>query len=372
MTSGLPASHQALVLENFETGFELQHVATPHPSDGSAIVRILAAAVLSYSREIYNGERHYPFPKPLVGGTSAIGRVAAVGPDATLLQPGQLVHVDTVIRSRDDPTALFLTAIHEGMSDGSRKLMRDVWRDGTYAEFVKMPLENCVPLDEARLCQSLGYTVQDLTYLCYLLVAYGGLRDIKVEPGETIIMSPATGGFGGAGVLVAVAMGARVIAMGRNEKELARLKERVLKGTPGANIETVKITGDEAADAAALQAFGTIDAILDLSPPAGSKSTHIKSALRALRYEGRVSLMGFAEFPNEQLFTILARNITFKGKLMYTRDDMLLFVKMLERGLFPKGKDLVDTKAFALKDWKEAFDVAAEHTGLGKSVVLTP
>ena len=210
-------------------------------------------------------------------------------------------------------------------------------------------------------------------YISYLLVPYGGLRDINVQPGETVVVCPATGGFGGAGVLVAIAAGARVIAMGRNEKELARLKERVLKGSPNASIETVKITGDVATDAEALQAHGTIDAILDLSPPFAAKSTHLKSAIKALRYEGRISLMGFVEVPSgEYLWKIVGSNILLKGKLMYYREDMLLFVKMLERGLFPKGKDLVDTKAFALEDWKEAFDVAAEHTGLGKSVVLTP
>lgn len=47
---------------------------------------------------------------------------------------------------------------------------------------------------------------------------------------------PATGGLGGVGVMVAVAMGARVIAMGRNEKELERLREHVKRGTPNSNI----------------------------------------------------------------------------------------------------------------------------------------
>ena len=225
--------------------FRSKRASHHNPAPGSAVGRVLEAGVLSYQREIYNGQRPYPFPKPIVGGYSAIGRVAAVGPDATALQPGQLVWVDCVVRGRDDQSALFLWGIHEGFTEGSRKLMRDVWRDGTFAEFAKAPLESCIPLDEARLCQGLGYSIQDLMYLSYLLVPYGGLRDIKLEPGETIVVCPATGGFGGAGVQVAIAMGARVIAMGRNEQELARLKAHVMKGTPWARVETVKITGNE-------------------------------------------------------------------------------------------------------------------------------
>ncbi|KAI1621803.1 chaperonin 10-like protein [Exophiala viscosa] len=371
MPSDPPSHHKALVIEAVGADLQVQTLPTPQADTGSVVVRVIAAGVLSYQREIYGGQRTYAFPMPLVGGFSAIARVAAVGPDATLLKPGQLVFVDCVIRARDDPSARYLTAIHEGGSEGSKKLMKDVWRNGTFAEYAKAPLDNCIPLDEARLCHELGYTPQDLMYLCYLLVPFGGLRDIKVEPGETVVVCPATGGFGGAGVQVAVAMGARVIAMGRNEKELARLKEHVKKGTPWASVETVKITGDETRDTAALQAFGTIDAVLDLSPPAAMNSTHLKSAILALRQGGRCSLMGLAS-DFVPVWKVISDDIVMKGKLMYSRDDMLLFVKMLERGLFPKGESFVDAKTFALEDWKEAFDEAAEYIGIGKHVMITP
>lgn len=206
-------------------------------------------------------------------------------------------------------------------------------------------------------------------YLCYLLVPYGGLRDIKLEPGETVIVCPATGGFGGAGVQVAIAVGARVIAMGRNETEVSRIKKHVLKGSPNASIETVKITGDEIKDTAAIQAFGVIDAILDISPPAAVKSTHLNSAIATLRRGGRCSLMGFTDLPTSTC-KIVGDSIMLKGKLMYEREDMIQFVKMLEMGLFPKGEEFVVTKSFKLENWREAFDAAAEYTGIGKLVIL--
>ncbi|KAI1105117.1 putative quinone oxidoreductase [Jackrogersella minutella] len=358
MASNLPAHHRALVLDTIEDGFHVKTIPTPQPGLGNAIIHIAAAGVISYHREVYNGGRGYNFAKPIVGGVSAIGRVAALGPDSTALSPGQLVYVDCVVRSRDDPDDRFVCAIHEGLTPGSRKLSRDV-----------VPLENCFVLDEQRLCGGLGHEVADLLYLGYLLVPYGGLRDIRLEPGETVVVSPATGGYGGAGVMTAVSMGARVIAMGRNEKELARLKALVLRGSPDANIETVKMTGDEMADAAALKAFGTIDAVLDFTPPHASKSPHVKSAIWALRRGGRVSLMGW----NEAIMVppVVGKDITLKGRLMYEREDIVQFIKMFERGLFPKGDGFVDTKVFRLEDWKEALDEAAEHTGIGKSVVFT-
>jgi threonine dehydrogenase-like Zn-dependent dehydrogenase len=370
MQSNLPPHHRALVLENRQDGFQSKMMGTPEPIYGSAVVRVLHTGLISYQRDIYNGTRPYTFPTPIVGGLSAIARVAALGPDATILQLDQLIYVDCVVRGRDDPCSLFLAAIHDGPTDGTRKLMRDVWRHWTFAEFARVPLENCITLDEARLCRGLGYSTLDLTYMAYLLVPYGGLRDIGLEPGETIVIGPATGGYGGAGVQVAVAMGARVIAMGRNEKELARLQEHVKRGTPGASIETVQITGDEAIDKAALKSFGVIDAVLDLTP-FGVKSTHTRSAISSIRRGGRCSLMGSAECPTTA-WEFVGSNLTLKSKLMYEREDMLQFVKMLERGLFPKGKGFVDAKSFELEDWREALDEAAEYTGVGKLVVITP
>ncbi|KAK5167463.1 uncharacterized protein LTR77_007162 [Saxophila tyrrhenica] len=371
MAHELPTHHRALVLEDREAGFQVKQVSTPRPTHGSTVVRILSAAVLSYHREVYTGERPYAHPLPLVGGLSAVARVVAPGPDTALLEPGKLVYVDCVIHGRDDPSATFLSAIHEGGSPGSKKLMRDVWRDGNFAEYANVPLENCIPLDEAKLCKKLGYTHQDLMYLSYLLVPYGGLRDIGVQPGDTVTIFPATGGFGGAGVQVAVAMGAKVIAMGRNEQGLARLREHVRSRTPNAVVETVQTTGDEGKDAEALQAVGPIDAILDLTPPAAAKSPHLKSAATALRKGGRMSLMGFGDFSISG-WKVISDDITMKGKLMYSREDMVQFVKMLENGAFPKGADLVDVKTFALEEWKEAFDAAAEYMGIGRLVTLVP
>lgn len=384
----LPSHHRALVLKSRESGFQVQSLPTPHPDTGSAVVRIAAAAILPYHRDVYNGKRPLPFPTPLVGGFSAIGHVAAVGSDATALKPEQLVYVDCVIRARDNPDTSFLTATFEGFNDGSRKLMREAWRDGTFAEYAKVPLENCIPLNEARLCGDLGYSLQDLAYMAYLLIPHGGLRDIKLEPGETIIVCPATGFYSSLGVQVAISMGARVIAMGRNEERLARLKENVKTKSPGAEIETVTMTGDDDRDLYALQAFGTVDAVLDITPSAASISTHTRSAIKALRRGGRVSIMGSTK--NIAVPEIMANNITLKGKSpaanqftvtdmssvkgksMYEREAIVQFVKMLERGLFPVGKDVMETKVFQLDNWREGLDVGAEHNGIGKCVVFAP
>lgn len=155
--------------------------------------------------------------------------------------------------------------------------MRRDWRDSTYAEYAKVPLEKCEVLDQGRLCGRMGYEVADLASIPSLLVPYGVLRDIGLKAGETVIVSPATGAFGGATVLVTVTMGARVIAMGRKMEKLDRIKKR------SERIETVPITGDVLKDSEALRSLGPVDAFFDISPAEAGKSTHIKSGILGLK-----------------------------------------------------------------------------------------
>lgn len=81
------------------------------------------------------------------------------------------------------------------------------------AEFARFLLENCVSLAEERLCrQGLGWVgVRSPGPGGHELSARAIWRRAGY-PGEMVVLCPATGGFGGAGVQVAVAMVIRVIA----------------------------------------------------------------------------------------------------------------------------------------------------------------
>jgi threonine dehydrogenase-like Zn-dependent dehydrogenase len=371
----LPAKHRALVLGSSYPP-TVETIPTPLPTPGSAIVRIINAAVVSYMREVYDGTRKYPYPTPLVIGTSAIGRVAATGPDATALKPGQLVFIDCTVRSRDDETDIFLSGLHEGYTEGSKKLMHGEWKDSTFAEYAKVPLENCFILDEKRLCGrkedgGLGYRLEDLAHLSRMVVPYGGLRDIDLRVGETIIVTPATGGFGGAAVQVALAMGAKVIAMGRNVEALKRIKKTSDK------VETVQMTPDVEADTATLKKFGRIDAFFDISPPAAGQAPHFKSCINALRHSARISLMGGMRgdvpIPHS---TVMHKNMRLIGTWMYSRQQVKELIKMVEIGALELGESertgLRVVSKHGLDDWEGAFAAAEKNAGMGQSVVITP
>ena len=347
----------------------MQTIETPSPTPGSAILTVLATNVLPYARALYNGTMQYPLMLPMVIGSSAIGRVAAVGPDATRLKPGQLVLSEIFIHGRDAPQDAMLFGTMAGFTPESRSLMEGEWRNATYAEFVKVPLENCYALDEERLTKTMGYSVDDLAYMLRQIVPMGGLYELDIKPGETIIVAPASGAFGGAAVEVAIAMGAIVIAAGRNFKalkDIAKISDRV---------KIAQLKGEVEADAAALRAYGEVDAYLDFSPAAAAKSTHILSCLMALKTKGRACFMGgIQENVSTPYALLMSKSLQLRGRFMYEREAILRLLKMVDSGMLPLGAraGLKVVGNYALADWEEALGAAEENAGWGLQVLLNP
>ncbi|GIJ85020.1 hypothetical protein Asppvi_003875 [Aspergillus pseudoviridinutans] len=374
MSPSLPATHRALILNAIGEPLKVETRPTPEATPGSAVVKILTAMILSYSGDIYSGKRPYPLPTPLVPGNGAIGRVAAVGSDATSLSVGDLVLVEIYLRGRDDPTQASLSGVHEGHAERSSRLMRGEWRDSTYAEYAKMPLENCHRLDEGRLLGNiteggLGYTVEDLLSIGVQIVPFGGLRSIALEPGEKVIVSPATGAFGSAAVQVALAMGASVIAMGRDLGKLRKLQEVCGRD----RVQVVQITNDHKQEMDALAQCGPADAFFDVSPPMAAGSSHIRSGMLSLKHSGRIVLMG----PGVGEVTVpvavlMAKNLTIKGKWMFEREDVQRMIQMVEAGILPLGSQAgwVTAGKYKLEQWAEAFASAAQHAGPGERVLF--
>lgn len=383
----LPPTHKALILT--QIGSPL-HVDPTHPTPqlvpGSAIIQVLCAGLLSYSRDIYNGVRKYTLPTPSIPGSGAIGRVVAVANDATSLQTGDLVLCDIYLRGRDNNDVGALLGVHDGHSAAAKRMVHGEWRDSTYAEYVKLPLENCFKLDEKRLLGSpssapegdiagLGYSAEQLLHLASFAVPYGGLRDVGLDVCETVLIAPATGMFGSAAVRVALAMGANVIAMGRNTSALQQLKSDHPNSSlraSGGRLETVLLTNNIQTDTAAIASFGLpIDVFFDISPPSASESTHLRSGILSVRHGGRVSLMGGIKGDVAlPLGYVMHANMTIKGKWMYERDDILKLIKLVESGRL--RVDYGSVKKYALEQWEEAFEVAASEAGPGRVVALVP
>lgn len=353
---------KAAVLDAIGSPLVVRHVPDPVLGTGEVIVDVAAARILPYMKEVLDGRRPYLIETPMIPGAGAIGRIRAVGPDATRLKPGDWVFVDATVRARDD--ALSPDIILQGLTAGSpqAKPLQGYFHDGSFAERMRAPTENATPLDVVD--------AEDAMRWCGLgtcLVPFGGLLAGGLQPGETALVSGATGNFGSAGVAVALAMGAgAVVAPGRNRAALEGLARRF-----GPRVKTVALTGDEATDVAAMQAAaGPVDLVLDLMPPLPTAAPARAAAL-TVRPNGRVVLMGGISADIALPYGWLMRhNVTVRGQWMYPREAPARLAGLVRAGLLDLGA--FETTTFALDDIAAALDHAEANGGPFRTTVVRP
>ena len=358
---------KAAVLKSFGSALVIEDVPEPVLGTGEVIVDVVATRVLSYSKEVFSGERKYALDLPVIPGAGGVGRVRAIGPDATKLSVGDWVLCDPTVRSRDDAIA---PDIHlQGVSargDGGMRLQK-YFHHGSFAERMRVPTENVTRLGQLSDAEATQWTV-----LGTMLVPYGGFLAAKLQPGETVLVSGATGNFGSAAVAVALAMGAAcVVAPGRNEKMLAELVRR-----HGARVRPVKLTGNENDDRELMKraAPGPIDCAFDIMPPSVA-TTVVRAAIMTVRPNGRVVLMGGVNMqggPGLELpYNWIMRDcITIHGVWMYPRDAAARLIAMVRAGLLRLEE--YETTAFDLDHANEAVEHAAANGGPFKLTVIRP
>ena len=337
---------KAAILKSFGKPLAVEVLPDPVAGSGDVVVDIVAAGVLPYASEVFSGTRRYLLDLPIVPGCGAVGRVRAVGPDATRLRPGDWVICDPTVRSRDDAITPDITLqAWSARGDGGRRLQA-YYHHGPFAQQMLIPTENAIPIgpidakDAGRWC----------ALLTTALVPYGGLLAIGVQAGDTVVVSGATGSFGSAGVAVALAMGAGcVIAPGRNEAMLRELERRF-----GSRVRAVQLTGDEDHDRARMQeaAPGPIDAVLDILPPS-APATATRAAVMTVREGGRIVLMGGVGMLGGDGLAlsypwIMRNSVTIRGQWMYPAEANAQIVKLIRSGLLDLAQ--FDVTEFALDD----------------------
>lgn len=352
---------KAAVLKAFGSPLSVETVPDPVLGTGEVIVDVVAAGVLAYAGDVYSGKRQYLLELPIVPGAGAVGRIRAVGPDATRLAVGDWVSIDPTVRSRD--AAVTPDIILQGLTAGSVEALplQRFYHDGSFAEQVRVPTENAIalgdiaPVDASRWC-GLGK----------LMVPYGGLLAGRLLAGETLLVNGATGAFGSAGVLVGITMGAsRVVATGRNAQVLPDLERRF-----GGRVRTVRMSGNEEEDRRQIQsaAGGPIDVVLDLLPPEASP-TWVRAAVLAVRPYGRAILMGGIRDDISLPYSWMMRyGIEVRGQWMYRRDALHRMIKLVRSGQIALG----DVTEFPLEKVNEAIAHAATNAGPFKMTVVKP
>ena len=358
---------KAAVLNAFGSPLTVQTLPDPVLGTGEVIVDVAAAGIPSYADRVFSGARNYLLELPVAPGPGGIGRVHAAGPDSTRLAVGDWVFCDPTIRSRDD--AVNPDMILQGWtyrSDAALPLHR-FYHHGSFAEQMLVPTENVTPIGDTQAADAGRWCA-----LSTLLVPYGGLLAGELRAGESLVINGATGGFGSAGVAVALAMGAaNVVATGRNRGALDDLVRRF-----GPRVRAARMTGVEADDRRLISelAAGPIDCVLDLLPREASVS-QVLAAVLAVRPGGRVVLMGGVGRAGGADLALpypwlMRHEITVRGKFMYPRPAVAEMVGLVRAGLIDLTQ--FDISEFSLDDVNDAVAHAATSAGPFQLTVLRP
>lgn len=178
----------------------------PEPTGTQVVVAVEACGVCH--RDLIDRGGGIPFMTlPITLGHEAAGRVVSVGPDVTRWQPGD--RVATLHRDSCGTCEL----CHQGEDtlcpNGFHAL--GIVADGGYATHLTLPeralyaIPDNLPITEAAILN------------CTYGTAFRGLRAGGCRQGRTVVITGASGGVGSAAIEIAARMGARVVAVIRDE-----------------------------------------------------------------------------------------------------------------------------------------------------------
>lgn len=286
---------QALVLTNpgGSDALALVERPVPEPGPGEVVVRLHAAALNHRDLFLVRGARRLG-GGPFVPGSDGAGTVAAVGPGVQDWQVGAPVVVNPALfcgRCR------FCLQGEQSLCDRFEILGGP--RDGTWAQYVRVPAANVHPKPDHLNDEEAAALPLALGTAWRALITRAALR-----PGETVLIHGIGGGVALYCLQIAVAMGARAIVTSSSADKLQRALEmgaaaainyrsedvaqRVLELTAGLGADVVVDSGGEVTLPISLAAVRRGGRIVNFGATTGAQAT---LAVRDLFWK-QVSLIG--------------------------------------------------------------------------------
>jgi alcohol dehydrogenase len=347
---------KAWKLEKLGGSFDFVEVPIPEVRPGSVLIRVEVQSLMSYLKPYVEGKLPiYRAPEDFIPGGNAIGTIEATGADVWHLKKGQRVIVSSHIVSREnvqEPGQILLGVTSPGgVSDDLQKS----WKDGTLAEYALLPADIVTPLEGLD-----KFSSTDLLPATRCIVPYGGLILGRLTAGETVVINGATGAYGSAASLVALAMGAaRVVVAGRNAEPLEELVK-----IDGTRLASFVLTGDVAKDIEGVRkaAGGGAHLAFDMVGGASDPNSTL-AALGSLYRAGRLVLMGSCTVPLPiNYMQLMFNNLEVIGNFMHAKTAYLPLLAMVRSGLLDLTP--IHPKVFALAELPKAMEYAGKASNL--------
>jgi alcohol dehydrogenase len=345
-------------------GGKLGFVDAPIPDvrPDSVLIRVETQSLMSYLKPYVEGAlKAYRAPEDFVPGGNAIGVIEAVGADVWHLKTGQRVVASSHLVAREnvqEPGQILIGVTSPG---GVGDTLQRSWKDGTLAEYALFPAQAVTPIEGLD-----NYGLPQLTAITRCVVPYGGLVRGRLAAGETVIINGATGAYGAAAVLLALAMGAsRVVAAGRNKEMLDQLTK-----VGGSHVSPVVLSGDVEKDTATLRSAAGGGAHLAFDMVGNAKDPNSTlAALGGLHRGGRLVLMGSSAAPVPiDYLQVMFNNLEIIGNFMHAQNAYLPLLALVRCGRLDLRP--IRPNVFALPDLDRAMEAAGKAGSL-ELVVMT-
>lgn len=200
----------AAVMDGYSRPLKIERVPRPSAGNGQILIRLEASGVCHSDVHVWKGDmRPSSAPSPFILGHEGVGIVAQVGPGVSNWSVG------------DRAGAAWLhntCGTCAECSDGEESFCQHQTAHGfnvpgTFAEYVVADSHYAARLPE-------GDAASLAPLLCAGLTAYGAIRRAGLQSGETCAIF-GCGGLGLYAVQLASRLGARIIAIDRDEDKLA-------------------------------------------------------------------------------------------------------------------------------------------------------
>jgi NADPH:quinone reductase-like Zn-dependent oxidoreductase len=285
----------------------------PVPGPGEVVVRVRAAALNHRDVWIRRGQ-YAGIRLPVILGSDAAGEVAAAGDDEGSAWVGREVVIDPSLGWGPDPRAQSSSTFH----------LLGMPTEGTYAEFVKVPVANIYPKPSHLTMEEAAALPLAAVTAYRALVTRAGLH-----AGETVVITGIGGGVAVAALTIAVSLGATVYVTSGSEKKIATAK------THGA-VDGVTYHATDWSRTLLAMIGRRPDVIVD-----GAGGDTFAQALDLVRPGGRIVTYGATRgpIPNVEVRRIFWKQIDIHGSSMGTPQDFTRMLEMYAKGLRP----VVDT-----------------------------
>ena len=195
----------------------LKYEDAPEPEiqPTGVLVKVKACALNHLDLWMRTGVRAWKLPMPHIVGSDISGEVAQVGALVANARPGDRVLLAPGI------SCGHCEACWKGLDSACRSFtIFGVMVDGGYAEYVKSPTLNVIPIPG-----NLNFEEAASVPLVFLTAWHMLLSRARLQPGEDVLVVGAGSGVGIAAIQVAKLVGCRVIATAGNDEKLAKARE---------------------------------------------------------------------------------------------------------------------------------------------------